>query len=67
MSTATMPDIACPECEGKLVEPRGIVVATQPYERPPAPPALEPRFTKIIEHKYACQECGHEFSIVEEF
>lgn len=58
-------ELACPECEGTFVEGRGCVVAVAPYERP-ADPFGNPRPQKVIEQKYRCYDCGHEFSLIDE-
>jgi hypothetical protein len=54
----------CRDCGGTNVASRGVVVAVQPYERPRL--AGSPRFQKVVERKFCCQDCSSEFSLTEE-
>jgi hypothetical protein len=56
---------SCPECDGERVTARGCTVAVDPYNRPPDPFG-NPRPHKVIEQRYCCQDCGHEFAHVDE-
>jgi predicted RNA-binding Zn-ribbon protein involved in translation (DUF1610 family) len=71
MGSILMPEKAkptkttCPACGGTNLDPKSVVTAVQPYERPTPPEGARP--TRVIERKYACRNCGHQFSTIQEF
>jgi hypothetical protein len=57
--------LTCPRCKGDCVDGRGCTVAVEPYDRP-ADPFGRPRPQRVIEYQYCCNDCGHEFSLIDE-
>jgi predicted RNA-binding Zn-ribbon protein involved in translation (DUF1610 family) len=62
MSSAS--ERTCPKCGKSGVEPKGVTAAF--YPRQIVADRTVRRDRKVVERRYQCRECGHEFSEVEE-
>jgi hypothetical protein len=58
------PELRCPNCGKNDIQPKGVVAAF--YPRRITDESDRHRGRKVIESKFCCRECGHEFSHTEE-
>ena len=64
MTDSSTPKRTCPKCGKDEIEPAGVSAAFYPRRVTEASDLNRGR--KVIEARFRCRECGHEFSEVEE-